>query len=319
MTEEKPKKNGGTKDKEVWKNASILTGEDSISENNSGGGTLNRLIEINVDDLSKIGNLYEDCAYASSIAKENYGYAGRIFIEYVQKMGKEAIYNIYRKKLDEIKALNITADKQAVSMANIMAADEIVNMFMFDEPKITANDIKDLLFSKEEIDISERCYEYVMGEIAIHNSFFVDMETYNPNYGFDKNKMREFWGSVEKNQVTILKTKFEKILKDGGFNYKKTTKDWANCGYLIKNSQGKNVHQTTTAKMKGTYVKIKIIDKEKEELEAEMKKQEEIEQKQKELQRQKNVTNNLNNMLGKDNEYQDYFMEVGENNGNTNC
>ena len=65
----KANKDGGTKAKETWKNAAILTGEDSISETNSGGGTLNRLIEINVDEQEE---LYSDCPGASAIARENF-------------------------------------------------------------------------------------------------------------------------------------------------------------------------------------------------------------------------------------------------------
>lgn len=65
----KANKDGGTKAKETWKNAAILTGEDSISETNSGGGTLNRLIEINVDEQEE---LYSDCPGASAVARENF-------------------------------------------------------------------------------------------------------------------------------------------------------------------------------------------------------------------------------------------------------
>lgn len=300
----KADKDGGNKAKETWKNAALLTGEDSISDTNSGGGTLNRLIEINVDEFSN-GNLFNDCAYASAIAQENYGFAGREFIDFINKMGKVKINEIYREKLEEVKALNKTAGKQASSMANILLADEILNMIMFKEKRLTAEDVKEFLFAKDEIDISERAYDYIMGEIAIHNSCFVDLNNKGDNNEEYKAKSkREFWGGIDSTEIFILKTQFEKILKAQGFNYNKTTKDWARSGYLIKNNNGRNVHQTTVATIRGDYIKLRKTDKETIKFEKEQSKNK--------AEHAKNVqTNHLNEMLNQKLEYDEYFEKVG--------
>lgn len=310
----KASKEGGTKAKETWKNAAILTGEDSISEVNSGGGTLNRLIEINVDEICKKEELYKDCAFASSVARENYGFAGREFIKYIIKLGKDKIFEIYKKKLESIKALDKTADKQAASMANILTADEILNMFLFDEEELTVDQIQDYLFSKEEIDISERAYDYIMGEVAVHNSNFVDLESFSKSNGgniesYAKSK-KEFWGAIDINEVSILKNQFERMLKQAGFAYTKTTKDWAQCGYLTKNFNGKNTHQTTVATIKGTYVKIKRIDREKQEIE--MKVQEDIkdQEKTKDIKRKQFTVDMVNKYNGENLEIKDIWEVI---------
>ena len=299
----KATKEGGTKAKETWKNAALLTGEDSISETNSGGGTLNRLIEINVDEY---GSLYDDCPFASSIARENYGFAGREFINFIKKIGKNKVYEIYKEKLDQVKALEKTADKQAASMANILAADEIINMFMFNETPLNAEDIKDFLFAKDEIDISERAYDYFLGEIAVHNSCFVNLND-KGNTELVARTKREFWGGYDLGEIIILKNQFERILRNEGFAYKKTVKDWAQSGYIIKTKAGKNVHQTSVASIGGNYIKIKIVDREQMQKEQLEKLLQQKSEKEKELQATVDI---VNGYTGENYEIKDIFKEV---------
>lgn len=163
-----------------------------------------------------------------------FGFAGREFIDFIKKIGKNKVFEIYKQKLEEVKKLNKTADKQAASMANILAADEIVNMFLFNEKPLTADDVKDFLFSKDEIDISERAYDYLMGEIAVHNSCFVDL-TDKGNLEYAGKSKREFWGGVDYNEIYILKNQLERILKTEGFAYTKTIKDWTQKRLSYKN------------------------------------------------------------------------------------
>lgn len=69
---------GGVEDTKTWKNSFIFTGEEPITKVNSGGGSKNRVIEIAID-----GPLVADGHYVSSMVQENYGFAGKKFIEYI--------------------------------------------------------------------------------------------------------------------------------------------------------------------------------------------------------------------------------------------
>lgn len=277
----KADKDKGNKKKETWKNAAIFTGEDSISSANSGGGTLNRLIEIYLN-----APLFEDCMGAVDFVKENYGFAGREFVEYISKKGKDSIKAIYKQKFKEILALGKTADKQASSMANILTADTILNEFMFQEEEIKIEDIKEFLTSKEEIDISERAYDYFIDEVIKNASCFIREK--EDSSGLDNPEMkREFWGSINNYEITILKSQFDKMIGIASFNSKKTIKEWGDKGYLIKNSQDRNIHQTTVGGIKGNFLKIKIIDREKQE-----------EEKQNKLKNKKEITDIINEING---------------------
>ena len=47
-------------------------------------------------------------------------------------------------------------------------------------------------------------------------------------------------------------------LKKGGFEFNTIKKDWADMGFLDKNSQGRYIHNTQVNKNKGTYVRLII-------------------------------------------------------------
>lgn len=253
----KADKDKGNKKKETWKNVAIFTGEDSISSANSGGGTLNRLIEIYINQP-----LFDDYMGIMDFIRENNGMAGRKFVEYIISRGKPYIKNLYKEILAEITKLNKTAGKQASSMANILVVDRLLNEFMFDEEPLTIDDVKDFMFFKEEIDISERAYDYFIDE-ATKNSICFIKETEGLNISDGADNKREFWGSINDYEIMILRSQFDKIIKNGGYDPKKTTKEWADKDYLIRNSQGKYNHQTTVNKLKANFLKIRIIDREK--------------------------------------------------------
>ena len=47
-------------------------------------------------------------------------------------------------------------------------------------------------------------------------------------------------------------------LKKGGYEFDTIKKDWAEIGFLERNTLGRYVHQTTVKGAKGNYVKLNI-------------------------------------------------------------
>lgn len=269
----------GNKEKETWRNAAILSGEETISNSDSGGGTLNRLIEINIDVESKGESLFKGCKYANGveeckyaseiIAKNNYGFAGKIFIDYIRNLGREKIFQMYQKRFNELKALNISEDKQISTMANILLADDIVNMFMFKENELKTTDVQRFLFEKKEIDKSERAYDYFIGKIAKNQGYFIKRsETKNTNNSNLDNieGRKEFWGIMTEYDITILRVQFDEIMEAKGFPVKKTLSDWAQKGYIELGSDGKYNIRTTIKELGGGRTNfIKVLPRKEEE------------------------------------------------------
>lgn len=48
------------------------------------------------------------------------------------------------------------------------------------------------------------------------------------------------------------------FLNKNGFDYTAVSKKWAERGYLVRNSQGKMVHQTRVYGIKSSYIKFKL-------------------------------------------------------------
>ena len=72
-------KTGGLQKMNTWKNCIITNGEHPISNANSGGGAVNRVIEFECDE-----KVYSDLVGICAVIQSNYGFAGREFVEYLQ-------------------------------------------------------------------------------------------------------------------------------------------------------------------------------------------------------------------------------------------
>lgn len=250
------KSDGGIQNTNTWQTTFLMTGEETASAHNSSGGALNRLIEIYVG-----GQIVEDGIKTCDVINENYGFAGKEFIDIVKKMSQEELNHIFQDKLEKIKALNKTAEKQAICMAIILVADEIVckNIFTKDEP-LQVNEIVDYLFDKDEIDNSKRAYEYFVDEIAANSNKFIDGEDSKVG-GYT---VGEFWGLISKSpgaEVSILTSRFREIMKKQNFNAKKVLNEWHKKGYIDKNSKGKFVTQIKRNNVTSNYYIIKLDER----------------------------------------------------------
>ena len=72
---------------------------------NSGGGS-NRVIEIVID-----GPLVTDGHYVSKMVQENYGFAGRKFVEYIQETETCKIMDRYRELFENSVSLTLRTSR----------------------------------------------------------------------------------------------------------------------------------------------------------------------------------------------------------------
>lgn len=236
---------GGVEDTRTWKNSFIFTGEEPITKANSGGGSKNRVIEIAID-----GPLVEDGHYVSTAVQENYGFAGRKFVEYLQEQETETIVARYREIFDELCKLD-TTDKQAMAMACILLADELaVELFWPAEERLTIGQIKGYLHNAYEVDVAERAYQSVLNWIARNPVRFED-----PKDPSSANK-GEVWGKIDGEILVLNRDVLLSFLDQNGFDYTAVSRKWNDKGYLKKTPQGKFIHNTKVYGIKSSYVKL---------------------------------------------------------------
>lgn len=244
---------GGVKETMTWSNSFLFTGEEPITKSNSRAGSKNRVIEIEVEE-----KLLEDGNQTVSVITENYGHAGRRLVEYLQNTETKELREEYKGYFDSMCKLD-TTEKQAMAMSCILLADRILTDQIFtEELPLTIDDVKMYLRSASEVDVAERSYQAVLNWIAKNPVRFQ-----NPAEMDAANK-GEVWGRIDADEtdpgvpqtVVLNKDVLNEFLEKSGFDYAAISKKWADKGRIVKNSQGKFVHQTKVYGIKASYIKL---------------------------------------------------------------
>ncbi len=246
---------GGVEDTKTWHNSFLFTGEEPITKSNSRGGSKNRVIEIEVEE-----NLIEDGNHCVAVLTENYGHAGKILVEYLQGANHNSLRAEYKACFDAICKLD-TTEKQAMAMSCILVADRIlVEQIFFNETPLSIGDVAMYLKSANEVDAAERAYQMVLNWVAKNPIRFQ-----NPN-GPDAMNKGEVWGRIDVNgdrpdippMAVVNKDVLCEFLDKCGMDYAAVSKKWAAKNRLIRNTQGKYVHNTKVYGIKANYLKINM-------------------------------------------------------------
>lgn len=229
-------KTGGLQKINTWRNCIITNGEQPISNANSGGGAVNRIIEFECDT-----KVYSDLVGICAVISQNYGFAGREFVEYLQTEGAFDKVNSLQKEYYRELLKSDSTDKQAASASAILAADHIVTELIFkDGNNLTVQDMAKIMTKKADVNVHTRAYDYVLELVARNPNKFVANE-----YG---NYQGEVWGKVEADNIYIIKSVFDREMSLQGFN-STAFLAWAKrSGYLIASKE----RRTITSRVAGT-------------------------------------------------------------------
>ena len=235
-------KNSQAREVKVWYNNFLFTSNDKLVKENAGEQVYNRVIDLEIRD-----KIIENGQDVAKIVKENYGFAGKEYIKYIQEIGFDTIFerfkNIYNEILNKTKA----TDKQASSLASILLANQLSNECIFtDDYILQVEDIVEYVNDKDEIRTAIKSKNYIISIINANLKRFDET-----NYG-------ECWGFKNEWFCTINAQILYRELLKGGYEFDTVKKEWAEIGFLEKNSQGKYTHQTTVRKERGIYVKLKL-------------------------------------------------------------
>ena len=238
-------KTGGLQKMNTWKNCIITNGEHPISNANSGGGAVNRVIEFECDE-----KVYSDLVGICSVIQSNYGFAGREFVEYLQTDGAFDRVNALQKEYYRELLKSDSTDKQAASASAILAADHIATELIFkDGNNLTVADLEKIMTKKKEVNVNNRALEFIY-----------ELVERNPNR-FKANEFGEYqgevWGKSEENCIYIIKSVFDREMGNGGFN-STAFLAWAKRNDIIITDNGK---RTKKARITGSATNCVCIKK----------------------------------------------------------
>lgn len=232
------KKQGGVDAVSAWSCCFLTTGESPLTSLSSGAGAVNRVIDI---ECTAGDVAIKDGHRVANALKQNYGFAGRMFVEklYESEKVREQVREIYQDTFRELCDGDST-EKQAMAAAAILTADLLATAWIFkDDTNLTVGEIKDFLASKEAVSAGNRAYDWLRDWVTANENRFRCGE-YVP--------ATEVYGMIENDMVYIIKSVFDKAVQDAGFSTSATL------SYLKSN------HLIDTRKDKG-YGKTKRIGK----------------------------------------------------------
>lgn len=205
----------GIRRENTWRNCILTNGERPLQSYVNQGGAINRILEVEC-----FANVFADAPKSVSVLKENYGFAGRQFVEIVKEMGTDAIKEIYQDFCRKLFCEN-KMQKQSMALAVVLTADKIATERIFkDKCYISLDEAKGTLVDKNMISDNERCYQYLLDKVAMNS------------VRFDGTSGIEKWGIIDSSYAYFYPQAFEDLCKAGGFS-KKSFLSWADRKKLI--------------------------------------------------------------------------------------
>ena len=221
-----------------WTCAFLFTGEEPAVKSTSGGGVVNRCIQVEIKQPlfdttgPDSGNNYVN------FVLNHYGTAGQPYIERVMAINAGlapvdySIIGLYKKCYADL-VQGDTTEKQAGAMALMLTADKIAHDLWWaeTEEELDADLVREYLATRENVNVSKRAYKYVLGVIAENSMNFTSGS-------------RVIWGKVDNDEnptrIDFIKTVLERVLKDATFDFDAVKKPWSANGSIEYNAKNRS-------------------------------------------------------------------------------
>lgn len=217
------KKSGGVELVPTWDCCFLTTGEDPIIGASSGGGAVNRVIEIECSSDEKV---IEDAPRIAASLKKNFGWAGQTFVENLYESDDvlDQVRTVYQDVLSELNKDGAT-EKQALAASAVLTADMCATAWIFkDGMELCVDDIKRFLASKEAVSTGARAYSWLLDWVDENqNHFFHD--TFSPT--------ASVYGAYDECFAYINPKVVREALNDAGFNYTATMSELRSKGLIV--------------------------------------------------------------------------------------
>ena len=209
-----------------WRNIILTNGERPLSGYTTQGGAMNRILEVQCGS-----HIYQDPQKTAEVLKSNFGHAGPVFVNAVCEIGKDKLKQMYDGYFADISKLE-QMQKQSISLAVIMLADEIAEKYIFkDGVRITLDEAKKILTDKNEVSDGQRAYDFICEKVEMNEQ------------RFNSEVNCEHWGMIEEAKdrriVWLYPQALTQICKDGGFSRKAAESWMINHGRITPGPDGK--------------------------------------------------------------------------------
>ncbi len=220
-------RSGGVELTPTWKLCILSTGESPIVQGNAGAGAINRVIDIECKPAT-VQKVISDGIGTSRVLKQNYGFAGRKFIESLTNDLLQKATDMYDEQFTVL-CNGETTEKQAMAAAAVLVADKLSDDLIFHTGEtLTVDDIAEFLKTSEEVSVGQRGYNFLCDWIASNASKFSDTAM-------------ERYGKIDGDYAYIIRTVYNNQMQNAGYDGKAVL-SWMNAeGLISKSNDGKHL------------------------------------------------------------------------------
>lgn len=193
----------------TWSNVFITSGETPIVTETDGEGAMNRVFEV---ELQAGAEAVRDGHRTANVVKDNYGWAGKQFVEKLQQEGQiDRAKKLYDEYFQQCMS-NDTTGKQAMAAACLLVADHLATEWIFQDGKaLTVDEIAEFLKMRETVSIMERGYQLLVDWVSVNA---------NKLRGIRDEDRNECYGIVKDGVANIIRSVFSKVCAENGLSEK---------------------------------------------------------------------------------------------------
>jgi hypothetical protein len=215
-----------------WSNTILSNMERPLAAETMRGGAINRIIDVRMAE----GDIFENGNAVVEVLRDNYGYAGEMFVELIKSLSLDKIIEIRRDferqiKEEARKQKATKEDKQILPLSLILTADKLATDYIFQDGiyldiPLLVNMLKDI----NEVSEGLRAYNAIMDHVRM-----------NPNRFVEINNNNEYWGFIKDGYVNIIPSVLRNIASKENFSPRGFC-EWADDKRLLRhNSKNQNI------------------------------------------------------------------------------
>lgn len=197
-------KEGGIRNRKTWRNCILTSGEQPIMTSKSGGGAINRVIEIDTGGI----RFFKDAKNVADFLVSCYGHAGKVFIDKLMEPGNIDMAKKLQGDLFEQMHKEGVTEKQALAGSLILAADALTDAFIFNDGNgLALGDVKQFLAKNSDVNVGKRAYEWLCEWLAQNSKKFEESDN-----------SIETWGKKAVGSIYIIRSVYDKACNENGYN-----------------------------------------------------------------------------------------------------
>lgn len=204
----------------TWKNCILTNMERPLATETMRGGAVNRILDFQSEEGSyfmfkgKNGQNRDRGREIVKTLKENYGFAGQMFVEAIKTIPLQALKDKYEGYVTAIKDKSeeqgtVKEEKQIAPLAVILLADELIETYLFqDGVRLDLDWCVSQLKDVEMVSENQRAYDDL-----------VDAVLENKGTHFNKDVRTEQWGFIDEYKyVWLIPSAYRQIAAIKGFS-----------------------------------------------------------------------------------------------------